>query len=86
MVPGTNLCDEGWTTEYIGYIASARSYDNRQRTEFECMDADAEATNDSNPELGNGIRFFPTQAVCGTLPCLPYVEDKDLLCAVCSRC
>ena len=24
MMPGTNLCDDGWATEYVGYISAGR--------------------------------------------------------------
>ena len=85
MMPGTNLCKEGWTTEYVGYVASARTYESRHPHEFVCMDEDVEPTSHSKPELDGGAIFYPAQTICGYLPCLPYVEGKDLLCVVCSR-
>ena len=85
MMPGTNLCDEGWSMEYVGYIAAQRTLDNRFRTEFQCIDEDAETTNYTNGGNNRGALFYPAQAICGSLPCLPYVDNKDLLCVVCSR-
>ena len=85
MMPGTNLCNEGWTTEYVGQISTARTHDSYHRTEFICMDDDAEKSLYSSPDNDNGAIFVPAQVICGSLPCTPYVEDKDLLCVVCSR-
>ena len=85
MMPGTNLCDEGWTTEYVGYIAAERDHTAHHRSEFICVDDDAEPSDRSNPIDQNGVLLQPTQTICGSLPCLPYVKNKDLLCVVCSR-
>ena len=85
MIPGTNVCHEGWTTEYIGQVSTTRTHDDHYRTEFVCMDDDAEMTANSSPDNHNGVLFYPTQVICGSLPCIPYVEDNDLLCVVCSR-
>ena len=85
MMPGTNLCDEGWTTEYVGYIAAARIAEDRHRSEFICIDEDVEPTTNSGTDLEGGAILYPAQTVCGSLPCLPYVDSKDLLCVVCSR-
>ena len=84
MIPGANLCNAGWSTEYAGQIAATRTNDNHHRTEFVYMDDDAEMTQYSSPDQENGVLFYPTQVICGSLPCIPYVEDKDLLCVVCS--
>ena len=86
MMPGTNLCDEGWTTEYVGQIsAESSTYTSHYRTEFVCLDDNAEITTHSSPDADNGAMFYPVQVICGSLPCTPYVENKDLLCVVCSR-
>ena len=86
MMPGTNLCDEGWTTEYVGYISSEKGGNaNHHRSEFICVDDDAEPTPNSSPDDDDGILLIPAQTICGSLPCLPYVDSKDLLCVVCSR-
>ena len=85
MMPGTNLCNEGWTTEYVGYIAAERTHESHYRTEFICLDDDVEPTTHSSPGADHGAVLYPAQAICGSLPCLPYVEGKDVLCVVCSR-
>ena len=85
MMPGTNLCDEGWTTEYVGQINADVTRSTHHRTEFVCVDDDAEYSSRSSPDDENGALFYPAQVICGSLPCIPYVQDKDLLCVVCSR-
>ena len=52
--------------------------------EFLCMDGSPEGRRDS---LANedGAVFYYTSAVCGSLPCPPYVNGKVFTCVVCSR-
>ncbi len=33
----------------------------------------------------NGNLLYPTEAECGSLPCGPYVQDRELTCVVCAR-
>ena len=84
MMPGTNECADGWTTEYVGQITAEATREDRHRGEFVCMDDDAEIAPYNNLEEG-GVFMYPAQVRCGSLPCLPYEENKDLLCVVCSR-
>ena len=82
MIPARNQCELGWTTEYTGYLSE--NYYEFQRTEFVCMDGKAEPVDDSVSDQ-NGALFYPAVAKCGCLPCLPYIDDVELLCAVCTR-
>ena len=84
-MPGTNVCDEGWTTEYVGYVCTQGIYSGRHRSEFICVDEDPEVTSHSSPDQDNGAILYVVQTVCGSLPCIPYAADRDLLCVVCSR-
>ena len=83
MIPGRNICQPGWITEYIGYLAAQRY--TQTRSEFVCMDENAEPHPQSRPNDENGVLFHPAITRCGSFPCLPYVNDKILLCAVCTR-
>ena len=83
MVPGRNLCDDGWKTEYTGYLAGGRSSD--YRTEFICIDSEAESNPQGNNDEDDDAEIFPAQSRCGALPCGPYEDFRDLRCAVCSR-
>ena len=82
MIPARNQCEPSWTTEYIGYLSADSSV--HQRTEFVCMDGEAEPVTNSITNR-NGALFYPAVGKCGSLPCLPYINDKELLCAVCTR-
>ena len=82
MIPARNQCDPGWTTEYTGYLSA--EYHGHQRTEFVCVDGEAEPIDNSIGDQ-NGALFYPAIAKCGSLPCLPYIENRELLCAVCTR-
>ena len=82
MIPARNQCYPGWTTEYTGYLSA--EYAQHLRTEFVCIDETATPVPNTSANV-DGARFFPAIAKCGTLPCLPYIHDRELLCAVCSR-
>ena len=83
MIPGRNRCDNGWHTEYVGYLAAEKS--SHYRTEFVCVDSEAEANPDGSSANENGASLFAAQGRCGSLPCGPYGDQRDLLCVVCSR-
>jgi hypothetical protein len=55
-----------------------------QQGQYLCVDAAPD------PALGfaatpTGLLLYPVEAECGPLPCPPYVQDRELACAVCSR-
>ena len=83
MIPGRNLCDAGWHTEYTGYLVAEKH--SHHRSEFICLDKAAEPSPDSSTHDQNGVLIYGVQVRCGSLKCLPYVERKDMLCAVCTR-
>ncbi|KAJ8045203.1 Short-chain collagen C4 [Holothuria leucospilota] len=86
-IPGTNKClgSQGWTLEYQGYMMS--SHYTHYKSTFVCIDKDAEpiprTTHNNNEPL-----LYVANAKCsaggGGLPCPPYVDGYDILCAVCS--
>ena len=82
MVPAKSTCHSGWILEYSGFLMA--NYRDYHRTNYVCMDGEAEALDDSHGDQG-GAAFFFTQAVCGgSLPCGPYIDGYELTCAVCS--
>ena len=82
MIPGKYTCPSGWTHEYYGYLMSARA--GHHRSTFECMDASPETVAGGHADQ-NGALFYHVEPRCGTLPCPPYEEQKEMTCAVCSR-
>lgn len=82
MIPATTECPQKWTLEYRGYLMAER-YTNYRST-FVCVD--------EKPDLAlGGYRHQPAMDLyfveprCGSLPCPPYDESKELACAVCTR-
>ncbi|XP_013399412.1 uncharacterized protein LOC106165658, partial [Lingula anatina] len=82
MIPAKKTCPAGWTTEYNGYLIS--DLDVHHRTEFVCLDEAPEVVAGGH-EGKNGALFYTAEVKCGTLPCPPYVDGRELACVVCSK-
>ena len=82
MIPGKYTCPQNWVREYYGYLMAERH--NHHRSTFECMDVDAE-TEISGRDSRDGALFYHVEPRCGSLPCPPYEEEKEMTCAVCTR-
>ena len=82
MIPGRYTCPSGWTREYYGYLMS--EYHAHHRSTFECMDVTPETIPGGHANQ-NGALFYHVEPRCGSLPCPPYEEQKEITCAVCSR-
>ncbi|XP_031564259.1 uncharacterized protein LOC116299687 isoform X1 [Actinia tenebrosa] len=83
MIPATYACPSGWTREYNGYLMSER-YKHSHSSNFICVDQNAEAVPGTIANR-EGALLYPVEGVCGSLPCLPYVDGRELTCAVCSK-
>nr|XP_054761368.1 short-chain collagen C4-like [Lytechinus pictus] len=85
MIPARNKCpSDQWRLEYSGYLMSA--YQNHKRSEFVCFDRDMEGAPGTTGDQ-NGALFYTVTAMCGAatgLPCDPYMDDRELTCAVCT--
>ncbi|XP_052790160.1 short-chain collagen C4-like [Mya arenaria] len=86
MIPGRNQCYPGWTKEYSGYLVSGLSgtQGHASSSNYACLDAEAEYEN-SDFENRNGKLMYLVEAVCGSLPCPPYVNYREITCVVCSK-
>lgn len=82
MIPGTYTCPSGWTREYHGYLMSEKFY--HHSSQYICVDRDAEYVPGSGGNR-NGALLYLVAGMCGALPCLPYVDGRQLTCAVCSK-
>ena len=81
MIPARRECPAGWTMEYRGYLVAQR-YDY-VKSEYICLDEAPDAV--GSPANDDGNLFFVVKAKCGSLPCLPYVNDWELTCVVCTK-
>ena len=82
MIPGTTNCPTGWTKEYSGYLMAEHNT-HAKPGEYLCVDATT--TPQGNLANHNGNLLYPVEAECGALPCLPYVQDREISCAVCTK-
>ena len=83
MIPGKSKCHAGWTLEYAGYLM-AGYYNHAGATDYYCVDKDPEnlpgGTGDNDGHL---LYFVETRS--GSLRCPPYVNGRELMCAVCTK-
>ena len=83
MIPARISCPNTWTLEYSGYLM-AEYRDHAGKTSAECVDKDPE-TVPGEVASTNGVLFYHTEATCNGLQCPPYVAEKELTCAVCTK-
>ena len=83
MLPGRNSCPSRWSTAYYGYLMADHYGRSTGRYTYVCVDHNAEPIGSSSSLNGN--LFYPVEAVCGSLPCPPYVNGRELTCAVCTK-
>ena len=81
MIPARTTCFPGWTLEYTGYLAAGQR--SSSVTNYVCIDAHPESRVGGNVNR-NEASIHNVQVQCGSLPCLPYVDSRQLACAVCS--
>ncbi len=81
MVPGTRICPGGWTSQYNGYLM-ASGY-TQSTSDTVCVDWYPLATGSGVSQNDN--LWYVTEAECGSLPCPPYVQDREVTCTVCTK-
>ena len=81
MIPAHILCPDTWTLEYSGYLMS--EHYTHHRSLAVCMDKDAETVSGEAANT-DGVVFYNTEVTCNGL-CPPYVTEKELACAVCTK-
>ena len=83
MIPARTACYPGWTLEYWGYLMSGNR-DLAAATNYYCVDADQEAIK-GRGQNDNGYLLYFVEGRCGSLPCPPYVNGRELTCVVCTK-
>ncbi|XP_020912367.2 collagen alpha-5(IV) chain [Exaiptasia diaphana] len=83
MIPATYECPAGWSKEYWGYLMT-EYYNHPNQRNFICVDKDPEVIKGSLADK-NGALLYTVEGKCGSLPCLPYVEGRELTCVVCTK-
>ena len=59
-------------------------YGHKNQKDFVCVDKDPEYVPGSHKDM-NGALLYHVEGQCGSLPCLPYVQYRELTCAVCTK-
>ncbi|CAI8046151.1 Short-chain collagen C4 (Fragment), partial [Geodia barretti] len=77
MIPGRYTCPPSWTREYYGYLMAERY--SHHRSTFECVDASPEAVVGGHANH-DGAVFYHVEPRCGSLPCPPYEQEKEMTC------
>ena len=83
MIPGTDQCPGGWTSEYTGWLMS--EHHNHKRTMFVCVDKDAQALPGLGADNSVALLYHTSVPYNHGIPCPPYVHFKDLACVVCTK-
>ncbi len=79
MIPAMTSCPKGWALGYHGYLMSGSA---RRTAEFVCVDHDE--LPDSVDVMEVGLLSY-VKALCTSLPCPPYNQQKRLNCVVCIK-
>jgi len=83
MIPAKRTCPSGWMREYYGFLMSSK-HTQESSKEFVCMDGSPE-TIAGTYENKDGALFYFQKAECGSLPCDPYINFRELTCVVCTK-
>uniref|UniRef100_K1QSL2 Short-chain collagen C4 n=1 Tax=Magallana gigas TaxID=29159 RepID=K1QSL2_MAGGI len=76
-------CYKGWKLEYHGYLM-AGYYGHAAGSMYTCVDEHPDTLHGGHSSK-DGRLFYSVEARCGSLKCPPYVEGRELVCAVCSK-
>ncbi|CAG2254072.1 unnamed protein product [Mytilus edulis] len=82
-IPGRKTCYKDWNAEYNGYLMA--SHNDYKRTDYACIDVNAEPFDNKSASDENGALFYPIRTSCGSLRCPPYKADADVFCVVCTK-
>ncbi len=84
LMPASPNCPDYWILEYSGYLMSSAD-SNANNRNYVCVDGTPEVLlgSDANTD-GAGLFFVAANCDNSFLPCLPYLKDVPLPCAVCT--
>ncbi|XP_022110561.1 short-chain collagen C4-like isoform X2 [Acanthaster planci] len=82
LFPAKLGCPANWTEEYRGFLMSGK-YDYKQQSRAICVDEAPEVVPGTEASQDEALIYI-VEARCGSLPCLPYVNGREITCTVCS--
>ena len=82
---GDNMCPSGYQTAYWGYVFS-HNYGDKSKGQQICVDHSPRAHYHPSGSVNhNQGRLFPAEIETGSLPSPPFTQDREILCAQCSK-
>ena len=84
MIPGRSKCHPGWTLEYAGYLMAGH-YEFNGATDYYCVDKDPENLPGGTANQNGYLLYFVEARCVASLRCPPYVNGRELQCAVCTK-
>ena len=84
MVPAKYTCLTRWTREYYRYLMAEWNNENHRCSQFTCVDTALKPVTGSSANK-DCLLFYFVEGRCGSLPCPPYDNNKELTCAVCTK-
>ncbi|XP_038068803.1 short-chain collagen C4-like [Patiria miniata] len=82
VLPAKLGCPVDWTEEYRGFLMSGK-YDHKRQSKVICVDEAPEVVPGTEASQDEALIYI-IEARCGSLPCLPYVNGREITCTVCS--
>ena len=76
-------CPDGWDLEYQGYLMASYHDHASQRGPI-CVDEVPETVLRGQSNQDGALLYF-VRVKCGSLPCPPYVNDRQVACVICSQ-
>ncbi|XP_061178354.1 uncharacterized protein LOC133186994 [Saccostrea echinata] len=83
LFPARKTCFKGWNLEYQGYLMAGH-FGHAAGTTYKCMDKNPDTLHGGHANK-DGYLFYFVEGRCGSLKCPPYVEGRELVCAICSK-
>ncbi|KAK3589693.1 hypothetical protein CHS0354_015202 [Potamilus streckersoni] len=83
MLPARNRCFGEWHMEYHGYLMTGH-HTHKASPDYIYVDNAPEADS-SGFQTEYYVLLNRVEAICGSLPCPPYMHGRELICAICSK-
>jgi len=78
---GTTECGAGHTRLYQGNVLAA--HHSQWRAEWQCVDEAQKGHAENNAGNNDGVLWYQAEYECGSIPCGPYTQNKEVACAMC---
>jgi hypothetical protein len=82
---GSNKCPTEYVAAYTGYTFS-HHYSHPSKGQYVCVDEQPEAYDNTLGGTSHGQAIlYPVDMACGSLPCPPYHNNREIMCAQCIK-